>query len=280
MHAHEIKSSRDITNVEPDYNTAYWGVVDFEPVPPYFIDTHDPKTQDRYISASVHENKEPWDSFIWDRIVSLSPPDAGGLVFVDVGANIGYFSLAAAALGYNVISFEPMSRNARKLVRSVEQNQFNSRVTVYQNAVTEQSGQLLTLKETDSTNQGNGMIVSYNPGRWEYGVDYVASVTLSTLLIATDAHIVKIDVEGYENKALWGAKSWICNNVVRHIIMEVSDATRKSTNPSLSEVLDFMKSAGYSISDVAVGSEELKNPTPEQLPPNIVFTLVSSHPTC
>jgi FkbM family methyltransferase len=53
---------------------------------------------------------------------------------VDVGANIGYFSLACAALGARVIVFEPMLRNVRKLSKSVYRNHFLDRLTVYQNA--------------------------------------------------------------------------------------------------------------------------------------------------
>ena len=118
---HVIQSSNDIVY---EGDTDFLGVVDIAPVPRYVIDTHDPMAQDQYISASVHHDKTmPWDSYIWDRIVSLSKGDKG-LLFVDVGANIGYFALAAAALGYNVVAFEPMSRNAKKLAKSMELNVF------------------------------------------------------------------------------------------------------------------------------------------------------------
>lgn len=264
------------------YEADIWGRVDFEPVPAYFIDTHDPVSQDRYISASVHEAKTPWDSYIWDRIVSLTPSDASGLVFVDVGANIGYFSLAAASMGYNVVAFEPMSRNAKKLAKSIKMNEFGSRVTLYQNAVTDVSGQHVVLKETDATNQGNGQIVSTTLGvngvNGVYGVDYATSVTLSDALSGINAFIVKIDVEGHEGAVLQGARDWVCGNVVQHLIVEVSDATKK--NSELLELLQFMISAGYVMADVAVGSSGLESVDIGSLPPNIIFTLMSDGTTC
>jgi len=274
----EIKSPLDVAGMDAAYETDMWGRVNFEPVPEYFIDTHDPVSQDRYISASVHEAKTPWDSYIWDRIVSLTPSNASGLVFIDVGANIGYFSLAAASMGYNVIAFEPMSRNAKKLAKSIDMNGFGSRVTLYQNAVTDVSGQRVVLKETDATNQGNGQIVSTTLGDLHgvYGVDYATSVTLSDALSGIDAFIVKIDVEGHEGNVLQGARDWICGNVVRHLIVEVSDATKKNSN--LLELLEFMKSAGYMIADVAVGSRGLGSV--DILPPNIIFILTSDEAVC
>lgn len=276
----EIKAPSDVLSIEAAYNTDIWGTVNFDPVPSYFIDTHDPVLQDRYISASVHEARTPWDSYIWDRIVSLTPRDASGLVFVDVGANIGYFSLAAASMGYDVVAFEPMSRNAKKLAKSIEHNEFGTRVILYQNAVSDVSGQRVVLRETDSTNQGNGQIVSAALGDayGVYGVDYATSVALSDVLSGVDAYIVKIDVEGHEGEVLQGARDWICGSVVRHVIIEVSDATKK--NLQFLEILNFMKTVGYVMTDVAVHSIELQSNNIEGFPPNLIFTLNSDRAVC
>ena len=36
-------------------------------------------------------------------------------LFLDVGAHVGFFSLYAAALGAEVVSFEPLARNRKRL---------------------------------------------------------------------------------------------------------------------------------------------------------------------
>jgi FkbM family methyltransferase len=208
-----------------------------------------------------------------------------GQVFVDVGANLGYFTLAAASLGYKVIAFEPMSRNAQKLAKSIQRNeQFASRVTLYQNAVTALSGQPVTLHETHHSNQGNGQIVVSDAdimdGILDHDDNVLHSVTLSEVLQGVNTFIVKIDVEGHENEVLEGAREWICKNVVKHIIMEISDATKLSSHPSLSTLIDFLTAAGYEMADVAVGSTVLQTHTVDALPPNVIFSLKGNTPTC
>lgn len=281
---HRIKEPADVLGSEPELDQDHWGVVDFEPVPAFSMDTHDPITQDIFISASVHQRVKPWDSYIWDRIVSLTKGSLANktATFVDVGANLGYFTLAASSLGYNVISFEPMSRNAKKLAKSIQKNHFHSKVKLYQNVVSNETGQQTKLRETDTSNQGNGQIVSdvVAVAGGVYGIDFVTSVALSDMLEGQDAYIVKIDVEGRETDVIAGAREWICNNTVKHIIVEISDATKANTVFPLSQMLNFMERAGYVMSDVAVGSDTLGWTDKNNLPPNLIFTLEHGRALC
>jgi hypothetical protein len=63
---------------------------------------------------------------------------------------------------------------------------------------------------------------------------------------------VKIDAEGHETKVLSGAKRWIQKQKVQHVIMEVSEATKTSSDPSLTEIIIFMEDAGYEMKDVNI----------------------------
>ena len=215
-----IQSSSEIITPSEDFD--YIGVVDISPVPRYLINTHDPITQDQHhhVSAAVHHEKTvPWDSNVWDKIVALTQGSAlekdssMDRVFVDVGANIGYFSLAAAALGYKVVAFEPTSIHAKKLAKSIELNTFEHPVTLYQNTV------------SDVGDHGEN------------------TVALSDILDGMDAYILKIDVEedGDATKVLSGAKQWIHDRKVQHIIMKLSDSN--------SHVSEMMNEAGYEMKD-------------------------------
>jgi FkbM family methyltransferase len=260
--------------LEPNYATSdFWGQVAFLPVPRFHINTHDPVGQDIYISKSVHDAKQPWDPFLWQLMVDVLAGAQSNLM-VDVGANLGYFSLQAAALGHRVVAFEPMSRNANKFISSIVQNKFEQNITLYQNAVTYQSGRVVALRETHPTNQGNGKIspmAASKTGR--YGVDYVETVSLDDVL-HEDVLLMKIDVEGFEGAVLNGAKRLICWNIVRYIALEFSSDTIGSADCPASPLLNRFEALGYSISDIVSGSPRLNAEAYAHFPPNILLTLI------
>lgn len=256
---------------EPGFTQDFWGIVYFSPVPPYHINTHNPETQDIFISGSVHSARAPWDRYVWDLFIAVFKRHPSPAVVVDVGANIGYFSLMAASMGHKVYSFEPMNRNVAKLQSSILKNHLEHKITLIQNAVTYDSTGSVTLRATHESNQGNGMImpdVASMSGA--LGQDYAHTIRLDDV-IREDVLLMKIDVEGYEGSVLNGAKSLICNHIVRYIAIEFSSNTRYSQICSANAMLATLELIGYAISDIVLDSPVLQmNP---QLPPNLLFTL-------
>jgi FkbM family methyltransferase len=191
----------------------------------------------------------------------------------------------AASLGYTVVSFEPMSRNARKLARSLQRNAFAAHVTLNQNALGAVANQRVVLRETDPANQGNGQVTAQSLGTGStYGVDYADTTTLSSAMLLipmrpAGARIVKIDVEGMEAAVLAGARDWLCSQAVPYVLIEFSDATRASTAAPATEMFAFMRRAGYTVSDVNVQSDtpldydRLVAGDFAGVPPNLLFAL-------
>ncbi len=291
---HIIRRPSDVS-VDAPYATDFWGEVDFPPVPRFSIDTHDPVAQDIYVSGSVHAGKEQWDVFVWNSMVSLlqqhGTPGHTPLV-VDVGANLGYFSLAAASLGAHVIAFEPMSRNARKFSKSVQRNKFEERITLFQNVVWDDVASVrLSLQPTDVSNQGNGRVTAEQPSKSTssgskdndgvYGVDYASTTSLSHVVLE-DVDILKIDVEGSESVVIAGARRLICNFSVKHILMEFTEVKKRTGTDSYSAtaMLNFLESVGYAVSDVTPDAVPLSVADFENFPPNILFTLKGSRAVC
>ena len=62
-----------------------------------------------------------WEAEKANRIVSLMQ-DSRSRVFVDVGANIGWYTVAVAAQAINVISIEPSTRNTNLLKAFLSRN--------------------------------------------------------------------------------------------------------------------------------------------------------------
>ena len=273
---HHVVNPTDI-EADPGYTTDFWGSVNFSPVPAFNIDTHDPVTQDVLVSESVHAKKAPWDLYVWDRLVSiLKGVDHGHMpVMVDVGANLGYFSLAAASLGARVIAFEPMSRNARKFSKSILNNGFQNRVLLFQNlAWADVPSVPMRLDNVGQT---------YDIARQGvYGLDYVNTLSLSHV-VREAVDILKINTGvGSEGVVIAGAKRLICNFSVRYIIMEFTDVKTKTGVDlySVTDMLRFLDSAGYEISDVTQDAPPLSISEYKRFPPSVLFSLKGVRPTC
>jgi FkbM family methyltransferase len=279
---HHIKHPGDVP-IDANFETNFWGVVDFKPVPKFSIDTHDPVLQDIFISGNVHYGSEQWDHAVWDALVLILQKTSMDHtpVMVDVGANLGYFSLAAAALGAHVIAFEPMSRNARKFAKSIHRNHFEGSVTLFQNIVWDDIPSFrMKLEATSFVNQGNGKTLEAAVGaRGLYGVDFVSTVSLSDVL-NRGIDVLKINTEGTEGAVIEGAKSLICGYKVSYIIMEFTDIKKRKGKYSALETLTFLHSIGYSISDVTPNAPPLLIPDYLNFPPNLLFTLQGPGAVC
>lgn len=247
-----------------NYSRDFWGVVNFPPVPAFHINTHDPVRQDVFISGSVHGGREPWDRYIWDLLVRvLLPPSTSELV-VDVGANVGYFTLMAAALGYDVVAIEPMGRNSAKLLASIARNPgFDRRIRVVSAAASFRAGDVVSLGATHATNQGNGRIGAH-------GEDHAITVTLDDVVRQRNVALMKIDVEGHEPAVLHGARHLLCHHTVRYVVIELSSMEEGTCSPR--RMLEFMEAVGYAISDVTPGAPRLMA-AGASFPPNVLFTL-------
>jgi FkbM family methyltransferase len=129
-----------------------------------------------------------------------------GMIFYDLGANIGLFSLLAARLvgtGGRVFSFEPDAEVAARLRRNIEQNGF-SNVTVVEAGVWSVNANLRFVPSgTSSPERSSGKLVV---GGSEAGGTPVRCIALDDFIqTAPPPDAIKCDVEGAELEALRGA---------------------------------------------------------------------------
>lgn len=165
-----------------------------------------------------------------------------GKVFLDVGANIGYYTLLAASrVGDRgkVIAFEPAAENQTLLRRSLAANRLNN-VDLHPFAVADVNG-IVGYGMDDS----NGRV---DPGDPAASPLQVSAVTLDTFL-ANEPRIdvVKMDIEGAEDRALRGMSSVIRRH--RPIIFtEFSPAGLRSASGISPEVyLNQLREPGYDL---------------------------------
>jgi FkbM family methyltransferase len=135
-------------------------------------------------------------------------------IVVDVGANIGWFSLVAAKRARQVHAFEPEPMSYGLLQKSIAANGFDN-ILAHPFCVSDHDG-VETLYISDSRNKGTHSIVRKTAPK---GIQ-VSSVTLDTLFPTERIDLLKLDVEGAESKVLDGAQRLIEERRIGQIIME------------------------------------------------------------
>lgn len=165
-----------------------------------------------------------------------------GMLFVDVGANIGYFSLIAARLvgeTGRVWAFEPEEENFSLLRRNIAANGCKN-ITPTQKAVAQKSGTQMLYKDSD-----NLCAHSLLPKEgWEPVV--VGTVSLDEFFKNTPhISVIKIDVEGAEMSVLAGMKDILEKNPQLMLIIEFyPNALRRAGTDPL-EMLRTLYESGF-----------------------------------
>ena len=135
-------------------------------------------------------------------------------VVVDVGANIGWYSLLAAKRAKEVYAFEPEPRSYGLLLKSISANKFHN-ILASPCCISDHDG-VETLYPSKSRNKGTHSILS----KTEYEGIQVESVTLDRSFPYEHIDLMKLDAEGAESKVLAGAKRLIKERRIGQIIME------------------------------------------------------------
>jgi FkbM family methyltransferase len=128
-----------------------------------------------------------------------------GDVFVDVGANIGYFTLLAARLvrpGGHVVAVEASPSIFASLRSNLERN-LAENVRSVQVAAAD-APQRLPVWRSDPTNLGATTTVYSHGLHWEAEVNALPLTEILTPAEASRARLIKIDVEGFEAAVVRG----------------------------------------------------------------------------
>lgn len=162
-----------------------------------------------------------------------------GSVFVDAGANIGFYTVLAskrAGISGRVISIEMMPDTANILRETIRLNELQN-VQVVENALFEKSGEMVEASVKEGS-FGQASIIGTNGDRSVH----VRTETLDNILHDIPAiDLIKMDLEGAELRALYGARS--CLRRTRAVIFENNDVKDLS-------VKDLLESYGFHITDI------------------------------
>ena len=146
------------------------------------------------------------ERYVSNFFVNLLTPAS---IVVDVGANVGWYTMLAAKKAKSVYSFEPEPYSYSLLQKSVKWNRV-SNVSLFNYAIGDRNepGELAI---SDSSNKGGHSLVNM-VGRTKIPV---AIWRLDSVLSnAEPIDLLKVDAEGYEPNVLEGASGLTVKNII------------------------------------------------------------------
>lgn len=168
-------------------------------------------------------------------------------VFVDVGANIGFYSCLAKVAGRHVVAIEPLPKNLEHLFTNILANDWAD-IEVFPVGLSEHPG-LATLYGASST--GASLIGSW-AGASRYFKRTIPLSTLDILLgnrFSGKKIFIKIDVEGVEYSVLLGAAATIKLNPKPTWVIEVclNEYHPDGINPNFQNTFNLFWLHGYEV---------------------------------
>lgn len=170
-----------------------------------------------------------------------------GDTFLDIGANVGVYTLLAAALvgaSGAVHAFEPGSATAARLRENIDLNGLRQ-VTVHQLALSDQDGSALL---DDGRDDCVASLVPHGGGASAAGQVTVRCATLDALMPDSQAAMAKLDVEGAEPLIIRGARGLLSRGIPPVMQIEMDGYCRKfgiETHHFIAELADQGYDTGY-----------------------------------
>jgi FkbM family methyltransferase len=166
------------------------------------------------------------EMLVWRRALR------GGGLFVDVGANVGTYTIWAAELGAEVIALEPAADTFRLLQENIALNQYP--VTAVRAAAGDHCG---TARFTAGLDAGNRLAPD--------GSAVTDLVTVDSLVGDRRVAGMKIDVEGFELDVLRGAARALADRRIGLIQLEWNQMSAFAVGTDRQPVAGLLARHGY-----------------------------------
>lgn len=171
-----------------------------------------------------------------------------GETFVDIGANVGCYSLIAASRELQVIAFEPAPFNFRRLKENVALNGFQNQIKCHHDVIGDHIGTCSMQWSSTESGAASHQQIQGND---------LPVTSLDCISNFTPDHI-KIDVDGAELKVVQGGmKIW---PEVKSVQVEIDDSL-----PGWEQILKILTEAGLRIvtwtrhKDTAITTSKVSN---------------------
>jgi FkbM family methyltransferase len=266
----------------------------------FWISVHDEEF-DRVRWTTIFLNGQYYEKSMDEAFVdvlSRSHPDA---IVMDVGGNIGWFTLFARSMGFSVETFEPNERNCVRLCESLRLNRWSNAVENTFDAFSLQQQQrnvnvhyiALGDKDTKQTfyfhpsNPGQGSL--HTPANAALNT-YEGEMTKTVKVVTLDSFvhgrgwfdasveiaILKVDIEGYEPNVFDGGKQLLKSKMIKNIMIEMSPKMPRNNEAANIEMIALIINSGYELHLWGLWQGPNKpNPFPDSPPHELPAKLVN-----
>lgn len=166
-------------------------------------------------------------------------------VFINIGANFGYYVCKALSNDLETLAFEPHQFNVNVMLNNIYSNNFGSDFYIFPVALGSSSGILPMYGASTGASLIKGWAGQEN-----------SSLVPITTFDDSAAHLIEgknclilIDIEGAELECLKGAKSLLSSDSQNVFLIEISTTEHQpsgvSVNPNLLRTFTYMSDFGY-----------------------------------
>lgn len=150
--------------------------------------------------------------------------DKKKILFLDIGADFGYYSILLSNIFKNnsllkICSFEPASKNRSLFEKNIKLNNCKN-IEVFPFAIYKENDLNISIKIEEEATGSNSILLDVQNN----DVEVVKTRTIDDVLIDEinnfDIIFMKIDIEGFETEALIGAKKLLKSNKKIYLMVE------------------------------------------------------------
>ena len=168
-----------------------------------------------------------------DRVIRMLLKE--GDIFIDVGANVGYYTLLAARRGGRVIAVEPVPETATVLRINLKLNHLDNSVQIVTKCLYKSETEM---KIYIPLSKHYGLASLYHARGYRHHTITVPCTMLDKITANYDKiKLIKIDAEGAEYDILLGAESTL--GKVEYLIIEISRNAK--------EIIEYLEYKGFQV---------------------------------
>jgi len=163
-----------------------------------------PPEEDLYVSRMLSTGRG-WEPELVSKVMEAMTlhPEA---VFLDLGSNIGAYTLPVASMRRRVVAVDMMRDNLAYIKTSLSQAGLDSYVEMVNNAVSDRHETLMAVPGKDHLNPGSKMAITLDLANNMETIhkDTVKAVTVVDIMemVKAPAYIIKTDIQKYDCKAI------------------------------------------------------------------------------